>query len=368
MEAARELLAENRLLLPAAVFIMVSLPLAGFWIGSLLDWLAGRWVGVGYVAEYVPPKNTALAAAGPPQLVIFFHLAKCAGTAVRELFQSSGRWGILPYCQPAQFVLEMLAKMSAPPPYLFWEQHCNPELPALHATLNASAQLHFAPHVTSFIVLRDPIDLALSDYTYFHSREAELHTWARENAEQLLFDPYLLGFQRPRRTLPTRALHEAGNRSLLSRAECTVYVGATMRLLSRLDHIAFVEDAPSFEPIRTIAAAQLAEPAQLGARATTPPARPRMHRINTYCPHCHGAHRHPEVKGMPRHGRELSNRRLRKPPSRAPSAEELRLITRANRCSSRVYAALRRACAKQMANSGSDRCKLSAPHLFRSVN
>ena len=229
MEAACELLAENRPLLPAVILvILVALPCAGYWIGTLVDWSAGRWVGVGFAAEFVPPTALMQAApadvARPPQLVIFFHLAKCAGTAVRELFQSSGQWGILPYCQPAPLVLEMLANMSAPPPYLFWEQHCTPSLPLLHAILNSSRHLPSRPHVTSFIVLRDPIDLALSDYAYF-PRSRALALWARKNAELLLFGERrlgaggmgrrsMLGFPRPRRALPKR-----GNRSLLSRAE-----------------------------------------------------------------------------------------------------------------------------------------------------
>ena len=164
----------------------------------------------------------------------------------------------------------------------------------------------------------------------------------------------------PRPTLPSScvgASREGAHRAHTHR--CASHVVATMRLLSSLDHVAFVEDESSFEPIRSIAAGL-----HLGL------GHPRMRHINTGCRYCHAARHHADGEAAAvRPGRVLSARLVgrssrRAKPSHPPNADELRLIIRANSCSSRVYAALRRACAKRAIADSSGKCKLAAelPH------
>ena len=61
-----------------------------------------KWWGAGFSGNYIPPRLSPPAEqVSQPKLIIFFHLPKCAGTAVRQLYQTSDYWGILPYCSGA---------------------------------------------------------------------------------------------------------------------------------------------------------------------------------------------------------------------------------------------------------------------------
>lgn len=261
----------------------------------------------------IPPSVTnGSTADGRNAHAIFFHMRKCAGTSIREMFKQPATWALLPYCLPINKALSMLSGTAFN--YTFWELHCEVRMQHLANTIaQARTRLlnrHSEPlHLVAFTSLRHPVDMALSDHEHFHHREPA-EQWIRSNGDLLLFDKNYLGFPRP------------PSRSELNESACGVYAERTLRLLAPLDHIVFVDEPSSFSPIR-----------QLASMAGG--AMPALLHENIRCLHCH---EQPNVTLS----REASSYLEKRPWKLSRERAALReLAAKANWCSARIYAALR---------------------------
>ena len=98
--------------------------------------------------------------------------------------------------------------------------------------------------------MRHPVDLALSDHAYFHRTEP-IGEYLFNNSELMLFGHRrswprhsFWGFRRPRQ--------HAGV-TTLPHLECSRYETAVLSILTSFDHIAFMDEPASFQPIRLTA-------------------------------------------------------------------------------------------------------------------
>jgi len=128
------------------------------------------------------------------RVVVFWHLRKCGGTSVRNMFASIGHWAQLPYCKTEYSVLKMASSLPRWP-FVFWESHCRPELWNVEKTARAlHASIH-RPVVTTFTVLRDPVAVAVATWNDFASTRP-FASWVRNNTELLLFGKSFFALRR----------------------------------------------------------------------------------------------------------------------------------------------------------------------------
>lgn len=244
------------------------------------------------------------------RLAIFFHMHKCAGTSVREMFRRSGSWSLLPYCLPVAKVLTKL-NSSFWQPRMFWEQHCAVRMQGLAETLQrAEESVHGrGMSIISFTVLRDPVDVALSEHAHFHHNRLPEEWLAGAGSELFLFGRNHLGFQRP----PATSFP-------LNDSLCSSLVQAALHLLAPLSLAAFVEQPTTMEQLRVIA----------GAGAGPP----RLYHQNQRCAWCHAQ---PTQTLIPSDQRWLTQR-----PNMSALGKRLHAAAEQhNSCSRRVYTALR---------------------------
>lgn len=187
------------------------------------------------------------AASARPVIGFFLHLAKCAGTSIREAFIGSGAWAAVPYCVSSVVALRQLRQTleRRDAPFILWEQHCRPNVHRASQTIAALQSLPHTPAVASFTILRHPADLARSVHRYFHRKKAPPELWLRQNAEVLLFDKGLMGFAEPG--------HWNRSNGPLPTALCDYYVAEALRQLDALDWVGFVEEPQTLQPIMALA-------------------------------------------------------------------------------------------------------------------
>jgi hypothetical protein len=223
----------------------------------LVDAATGRMM-----FNWVQPWRNASVLPDRRVLAVFIHFSKCAGTAVRSLFVSSGAWRLAPYCiSPTRVMHGLRATGNQSSTWTFWEVHCSPSIRQLVPLLNATTRLSaeqagsplMMPLVFSFTSIRHPVDLVMSEHNYFHHRECPLASWAARNPELLLGSRFLDLPGRPRRPYRTNCSTPLEPEPPISEAQCDEYEAEALRLLSLLDHVAFVEAAESYAPIALLA-------------------------------------------------------------------------------------------------------------------
>lgn len=125
------------------------------------------------VYRWVPPRRnaTTLPRNHRGVVVIFFHLRKCAGVSVRELFARQGAWRLAPYCLPAGRVLKGLraGAKGAGAGWTFWELHCDFDIQRVRQLVATVVNVTNGATVLTFTSLRHPVDLVMSEYSV-HTR------------------------------------------------------------------------------------------------------------------------------------------------------------------------------------------------------
>lgn len=292
---------------------------------------------------------------GSTTLVVFVHLRKSAGTAIRLVFERQRTWLLLPYCLSRSAAVKRALQASAKASFLFMELHCNNPLPNVGRAINQTrAQLlAFGRHplkVISFVVLRNPVDLTLSEHKYFGLSRHSHTAWVHAHGEAFLHSHSYLHLPRSR---PARSVSSHGNISDLEAALCDTHVREAMRSLADLDFVGFVESPASLR--RIAALATLPDRVAVDGRAAMvwaadvlstriPPPRadevPPIPRKNAVCRYCHGDGG--EGRREPRVLKPLAPTTLLRWGNETVSVAALRaLAARSNRCSLRVYSLLR---------------------------
>ena len=272
----------------------------------------------------VQPTRVGLAASSSTPIkettfVVFVHMRKHAGTSIRRMFQSQGTWQLLPYCLPwPDAVQRALRSNSTSTRHMFLELHCHTYLPKFANMINASRKTlatagHSPLRVMSFTVLRNPIDLILSEHNFF-GRHAFSHSeWVRTHPEDFLYSPYHLNLRRGKDN-PQHSL---------DRDACAAYEKAALHALEPFDHVAFVEEPSSMQWI-----AELAKVPDDHRNTTGFGAFMEVPFQNAACKYCHD-------------GNSNGNTVLRWNNESITLGKLRELAARENRCSMRVYETIR---------------------------
>ena len=207
----------------------------------------------------VAPKSNATRAppGGGPFVAVFFHLKKCAGTTVRNLFINAQAWAMMPYCQRRTTVAKkFLIPATRQSAWIFWEFHCFLYMDQHAAasgiaytlrtvkealdrrSISSSDNVTAPTTVASFTVLRHPATLAMSEYYYWHRTTTTAEAWLQSNPELLL--NWILGVK------TAHGQQQSGS-------QCDRHEADARRALDPLDHIAFVEAPETFLPIQRLA-------------------------------------------------------------------------------------------------------------------
>ena len=188
-------------------------------------------------------RNTCPRCSSLPSAVLFIHLRKCAGTELRKAFaKSCCKWKQTNYCaRPCLggLACELGNSTRSPIPStsrIFWEKHCFPDVQHLPQTVGRLRAVR--PDSFAFTVLRDPVDLVLSEHHYFAS-SYDPAEFIQRNPEMLLQGDRVNGY----------SFLGFGNAHGLS---CEEMVSKSVNLFSVLDHVAFVDTPSSFAAIEHV--------------------------------------------------------------------------------------------------------------------
>ena len=279
-------------------------------------------------------------------IAVFFHMRKCAGTSLRLVFDRQESWQLLPYCTSPAMAIDR--GLRAPHPFMLLELHCSPHLHDAGQVLEASRQQLAAAgrnplRIFSFTVLRHPVDLLLSEHKYFGLTRQAHAAWVRAHAEDFLFSKRFLGLRRPAHWSHRICMNSgiADRVPCLNDTECRGLEEIVLHKLAVIDHLAFMENASSFHPITRMSRLPDANGGEVLGEL------PPVPRKNAVCRYCHGAR---PATALSRRQRVANTTVLtwqRGNESQSITVAALRaLANRANRCSVRIYTAIRksRAC------------------------
>lgn len=298
----------------------------------------------------VPPtrlglKSSSATSGNQSTVVIFVHMRKHAGTSIRRTFESQHTWQLLPYCLPWPTAIQPALRSNASlTHHWFLELHCNNHFPRVASMLTAARETLVAAgrgpaHHLSFTVLRNPVDLTLSEHNFFGRHAFSHAAWVRAHPEDFLFSPYHLNLPR-KKEHATRSLRDS---------DCSDYKSAALRALEPFDHVAFVEEPKSMDWIANVARIPdgAANATALGALSAIP-------LQNVACKYCHGDRGDDAgTSGAPKattgpHAQADGSHLLRWNNESITVAKLRELASRENRCSIQVYRAIKAATRREM--------------------
>lgn len=158
-------------------------------------------------------------------LVIYYHLRKCGGTSVREMFTNNKRFERVDQFGAVSFLNKDIFSEENAGKHLFWERHTNPHIQKISE--DTKKYKNYTNNVYSFITMRNPISIVKSEYNYFHKDKISFESFIKNNPNLLLYGTQTCD------KYPFLGFNKSNN--------CGSIIMETIKLFRHLDDVFFID-------------------------------------------------------------------------------------------------------------------------------